>query len=127
MEKRVAKRKKVEGITVRSVTALAPVCLIAKEALLVDASSTGFLLRLHRRDLVPKELRESLTLQSIEGEPIMLNLHEMDLDIDGYITRTEMIGKGVYELAVDFTQDAPAYWRECLCDLLPGEGEFEDV
>ena len=24
-----------------------------------------------------------------------------------------------YEIGIDYTQDAPDYWRECLCDLLP--------
>ncbi len=125
MEKRIANRKSIEGITVSHVTALAPVCLIAREGVLVNVSSSGFLLRIHRNDLVPKDLKSNLTLEGLEGEPIMMTITEMDLDIDGYITRTQMVGSGVFEVAVDFTQDAPPYWRECLCDLLPEPGEFD--
>jgi hypothetical protein len=29
------------------------------------------------------------------------------------------------ELAIDFSDNAPAYWRECLAELLPGLDEPE--
>lgn len=56
----------------------------------------------------------------------MMTIAQMDLDIDGYIARTRMLGNGVFEVAVDFSQDAPHYWLECLYDLLPGIGEMDE-
>jgi hypothetical protein len=126
MEKRVATRKTIEGITVTGVTALSPVCLIAREALLINASATGFLLTIHRKALVPKELRANLSLEKLEGESIMMTIEQMNIDIDGYIARTKLVGNGVYEIAVNFTDDAPSYWLECLYDLLPGVGEMDE-
>jgi hypothetical protein len=120
---RVAPRKLVEGLHVRNLTALDRFSVIARSAVLVDVSSTGMLLHVDRKQLLPKVLRENLTLQSIEGEHIMLQILEMDLEIDGRITRTRLIGKGVYEVAVDFVDEAPEYWRECLVDLMPDKNK----
>ena len=120
-ERRVAKRKHIEGLHIKNLTALTHFQSIAKKARLIDASSTGMLLLVDRRDLIPEELRSNLTLDPLKGELIMFQIDEMDLEIDGRIARTRMIGKGVFEVAVDFTQEAPDYWRECLYDLLPGD------
>ncbi len=124
MKRRVSERRSIYGLTVTNLTALDKFAVLAKSALLVDASATGFLLHIHRRDLIPKALRENLSLSGIEGEEVFLRITEMDLEIDGRIARTKMIGGGVFEVAIDFSKDAPEYWRECLIDLLPHEGEF---
>ena len=116
---RVAKRKQVGSIPVSNLTTLSHFESIARFGHLIDASSTGFLILIDREDLVPKGLRQNLSLDSIEGEPIMLMINPMELEINGHIARTRYIGKGVFEIAVDFSQDAPEYWRECLFDLLP--------
>ncbi len=121
--KRAAPRKQVNGLHVKNLTALDHFSVIARAALLVDISSSGMLLHVDRKQLVPKSLRENLTLTSLEGEHIMLQIKEMDLEIDGKVTRTRMIGKGVFEVAVDFSAEAPEYWRECLVDLMPDKGE----
>ena len=116
---RVAKRKQVGSIPVSNLTTLSHFESIARFGHLIDASSTGFLIHIDREDLVPKGLRQNLSLQTIEGEPIMLMINPMELEINGHIARTRYVGKGVFEIAVDFSQDAPEYWRECLFDLLP--------
>jgi hypothetical protein len=43
----------------------------------------------------------------------------MDLDITGFVARTKYVSNKEFEIGVDYTSDAPEYWRECLCDLLP--------
>lgn len=123
-EKRIAGRKPVSGLTVSNIMALGQFTLLCRKALLVDASSTGFLLYVERGDLVPKDLRSNLDLSSLEGEHIVLTIAEMKLEIDGMIARTKLIGKGTYEVAIDFSADAPEYWRNCLLDLLPEPGEI---
>lgn len=116
---RVAKRKQVGSIPVSNLTTLSHFESIARFGHLIDASSTGFLIHIDREDLVPIGLRQNLSLETIEGEPIMLMINPMELEINGHIARTRYVGKGVFEIAVDFSQDAPEYWRECLFDLLP--------
>jgi hypothetical protein len=125
IKRRAAPRKQVNGLHVKNLTALDHFSVIARSALLVDISSSGLLLHVDRKHLVPKSLRENLTLQTLEGEHIMLQIKEMDLEIDGKVARTRMIGKGVFEVAVDFSAEAPEYWRECLVDLMPDDEEEE--
>lgn len=121
VNRRIAPRKHIVGIHVKNLTSLEPLSLMARKAVLVDASSTGVLLHIDRKDFVPKKLRQNLTIQSIEGEHVMFEIAEMDLEIDGRISRTRLIGKGVFEVAVDYSEEAPEYWRECLYELLPDE------
>lgn len=122
-ERRVAPRKQLNYITVKNLALLEPFTIIAKGAELVDASSTGFLLHIHRNELIPKHLRGNLSLKPLEGEKIMLRIDQMELDLDGKISRTRFIGNGIFEIAIDFSAEAPEYWRECLLDLLPSSEE----
>lgn len=124
-EKRLAERKQVDSIHVSDITSLTNYMQIAKEGSIIDASSRGFLIIVSRRDLIPSELKEHLTLESIVGQTIALYLPQMNLDLDGTITRANHIGKGLFEIAVEFSEDTPMYWRECLVDLLPEPGELE--
>jgi hypothetical protein len=116
---RAAKRKQVGLIPISNLTTMSHFESIARFGHLIDASSTGFLIQVDREDLVPPGLRQNLSLESIEGESITLMINPMELEIDGHIARTRYIGKGVFEIAIDFSEDAPEYWRECLFDLLP--------
>lgn len=122
-ERRIAPRKDINFIPVKNLATLNPFTVICKNAELVDASSTGFLLYIQRKNLLPKGLRSHLSLKNLEGERIMLKIEGMELDMDGFISRTKFIGDGTFEVAIDFSSDAPEYWRECLVDLLPGTGE----
>ena len=99
---------------------------IAKYGEIVDASSSGFLLIVKREDLVPASLRKNLSLEPIHGTRVMLHLPQMNIEISGMIKRTRLLGKKGFEIGVDFSDDAPEYWRECLLELLPLPGEFED-
>ncbi len=117
--KRAAKRKTIETISISNITTLLHLEKIAERAFLVDASSSGFLMHIKREDLIPSHLRQNLSIESVEGEPVLLMLDQMQLEINGKIARTKYIGKGTFEVAVDFSEDAPEYWRECLFDLLP--------
>lgn len=126
MQNRAAFRKKVEGITVSNVAILKPFCSLTKRAILVNASSKDFLLIIERKNLIPKYFRHNLTLKDIEGSPLVLTIEQMELTLSGHITRTAMVGKGLFEVAVDYSQDSSDYFRECLFSLLPNKGEFED-
>jgi hypothetical protein len=123
---RRSNRKSVTGLTVSNITALSEFTVISKIGTLMDASSTGFLLHVERKDLIPKLLKTGLDISALEGEFVVIRLKEMDLEIDGTVTRTRHIGRGVFEVAIDFSDEAPEYWRECLVDLLPVDGEIDE-
>jgi hypothetical protein len=125
-ERRVAARKVVDFIHVSELTSLSSYSVIAHEAVIVDASQSGFLLSLERTQLVPKEYRDNLSLEKLVGHQVVMYLPQMNLDLDGTITRAAHIGKGRFEIAVTFSPDVPEYWRGCLVDLLPAPGEIKD-
>jgi hypothetical protein len=124
-ERRVAERKAVDQLVATDITSLSHYKVIAKIGCIVDASTKGFLLSIQREDLVPTELRQNLSLEGLVGQQVVLFLPQMNLDLDGSITRAKHKGKGQYEIAVNFSADVPEYWRECLVDLLPSPGEME--
>ena len=124
MEQRISKRKALDPIHIDSLTSLDHFSLLARRGRIVDASATGFLLHIKHKDLVPKVLRENLSIDCIVNEHVKLSITEMNLEIDGKVTRTRLIGNKTFEIAVDFSDAAPEYWRECLLELLPNQGEF---
>lgn len=92
----------------------------AKYGKIIEASSTGILINFKRTDFVAKELRTTLNIDQLIGKNVFFHIHEMDLEISGTVTRTKFLGKDEgFIVAVDYTTDAPEYWRECLIDLLP--------
>ena len=125
-EKRVAPRQDLQPLEITGFTSLDHRGLVARKGQIVEASKTGFCLHINRKDLLPKELRDSLSLHSIEGSRIVLIVEQMDLELSGTIKRTRRQGKDIFEIGIDYSEDAPEYWRECLLDLLPRPGEMED-
>ena len=123
-ERRVHDRKSIEPLSIQGLISISNLSPIADNASLVEASPTGFRLLVHRNDLANETLKENLTLDSIEGLEISLFIPAMDLDVTGMIVRTRHKGEGMFEVGIDYTSDAPQYWRECLCDLLPIPGEL---
>jgi hypothetical protein len=120
-----ALRRDITPIEVDMVTSIENAMRICRYAEIIQASTSGLLLVVKREDLVPANLRKNLSLESVHGVKVMIRLSQMDLEISGTIARTKLLGKAGYELAIDYTDDAPEYWRECLVDLLPAPGEFD--
>lgn len=119
-----AARESLEPLPIRSLTSIDHMTLLARKGFLVEASTTGFLLEVERRDLAPKTFRDSLSLKELEGDKVYLMIDAMNLEIGGVITRTHRVTKDRWQIAVDFREDAPEYWRECLLELLPKPGGF---
>ncbi len=126
-ERRIAERKEVASIEVAELTSLANYKVLARAGEIIDASTSGLLMYINRKDLIPKELRENLSLKELLGQHVVMFLPQMNLDLDGRITRAHHIGKGVFEIGLQFSEEVPLYWRECLIDLLPAPGEIEEV
>lgn len=123
-ERRIKERKSIDQIVVSELTSLSNYSVLAHAGIIVDASSSGFLLHLNRKDLVPKEYRDSLSLDPLIGHQVVMFLPQMNLDLDGTIIRTEHKGKGHFEIAITFSPEVPEYWRDCLVELLPAPGEM---
>lgn len=121
---RVAPRQEIERIEIKGFTSLDHMTLLSRTGHIVNASTSGFLLHLDRKDLVPKQFREQLSIEALEGDQVLLTIPVMDLEISGKITRTKRVNKDTYEIAVDYTDDSPEYWRELLLDMLPKPGEL---
>ena len=118
-------REDVHPIRIAGFMSLDHLTMIARDGHIVDASITGFLLRIERKALLPKRFREALSLDSLNGSKVLLRLDELNLEIGGTIARTRRPNKDMFEIAVDFSDDAPEYWRQCLLDLLPRPGEMD--
>lgn len=123
--KRVAPRKQTTPIHVSSLTSLDDFTKIARQCDVVEASSSGLLLHVRRDDLLPSALRKNLTLDCLLGDRVFMRLEDMNLEISGTIARTQLLGKAGFLVAIDYSDDAPEYWRECLNDLLPKPGEID--
>ncbi|HRO67832.1 MAG TPA: hypothetical protein PL182_09740 [Pseudobdellovibrionaceae bacterium] len=98
---------------------------IARHADVVEASATGLLLHVSREALIPTALRKNLTLDCLLGDRVFMRLEDMNLEISGIVARTQLMGKAGFLVAVDYSEDAPEYWRECLTELLPKPGEID--
>lgn len=123
--RRVAPRKEVSPIHVSYLTSLDDFAKIAKNCEITEASATGLLLLIKREDIIPQALRKTLSLDALIGDRVFMHLEEMNLEVSGVITRTQLSGKKGFYVAIDYSEDAPEYWRECLMDLLPSPGELE--
>ena len=124
--RRAAPRRDITPLEVSSMSSLENLSRITKGGEIVEASTTGFLVVVSREDLVPQHLRKNLTIDSIVGSKVILHLPQMNIEISGIVTRTQLKGKKGFEIGIDYTDDAPEYWRECLLDLLPAPGELEE-
>ena len=125
MEKRYVARKEVDSIEVSELTSLSTYSVVAKRGSIKDTSTKGFLLVVKRADLEVPELKDSMDLSPLVNQRVVLFLPQMNLDLDGTVMRTKHIGKGQFELGIEFSDDVPEYWRECLIDLLPRPGELD--
>jgi hypothetical protein len=123
--KRISPRKQTHPVNVSYITSLDDFTKIAKNCEIIEASASGLLLQVKRNDLLPTNLRGNLTIDCLVGDRIFLRLEDMNIEISGRIARTQFLGKNGFLIAVDYTDDAPEYWRHCLMDLLPVPGELE--
>ncbi len=119
-----ALRENLEPIPIRGLTSIDHMTLLARNGWLVEASTTGILVEIDRKELAPKTFRDSLSLKELEGDKVYLMIDAMNLEIGGTITRTNRLTKDRWQIAIDFRDDAPEYWRECLVELLPKPGGF---
>jgi hypothetical protein len=127
MDRRAYPRKLLDPIHVTDIKTVDRLMSLAHYGTILNASATGLLIRVSHSDLSPELLRHTRALASVEGTTIMMKIVEMDLEIDGRIVRTRHVEQGFVDMVIDFTDNAPTYWRECLAELLPSLGEIDQA
>ena len=100
---------------------------LARYGTILNTSTTGLLIEVHPRDVSPEIAQNKLPLSCIEGKVVVMTIDEMNLQIDGRVARFCYNAQGILEIAIDFSANAPVYWRECFADLLPTQGEYEQT
>ncbi len=123
---RKSPRKELSPRSISSLASLDDLAKIARGGEVVQVSSSGILLLVKREDLIPLALRRNLNIDALVGGRVIIHLEDLDLEISGKVARTRYIGKKGFEIGIDYSDDAPEYWRECLVDLLPSPGELEE-
>lgn len=123
-EKRYFDRKEIDPLAIQGLISIMDLTPIADGGLLMEASPSGFRIEINRQELCDPALKDNLSLDEIVGLQVSIFIPAMDLDITGLVARTKYRGDSVFEIGIDYTSDAPEYWRECLCDLLPTPGEL---
>jgi hypothetical protein len=118
-------RRQVSPLHVSSLASLDDLTKLARRCNVVEASATGLLLLVPRDSLMPSKLRSNLNIDVLVGQRVFLKLDEMNLELSGVISRTQLLGKQGFHVAIDYSDEAPLYWRECLMDLLPNPGELD--
>ncbi len=124
-KRRGAARKELSPVKVSYISSLSSFSKLTRESQIIEASSTGLLILVERNDLVAPQLRKNLNIDELIGERVYLRLDDMNLEISGIVARTQFLGKAGFHIAIDYTDEAPEYWRECLMDLLPVPGELD--
>lgn len=125
-QRRISPRKETSPVQVAYIASMEDLAKIAKNCEIIEASASGLLLLIKRQDLVPTSLRGNLNLDALIGDRIYMRIEEMNLEVSGKVARTQFMGKKGFHVAIDYSEDAPEYWRECLMDLLPTPGEFDE-
>lgn len=123
--RRIAPRKATTPVHVSYIASLSDFSKLTREAQIIEASATGLLMHVMREDLIAPQLRKNLNIDALVGERIYIRLDDMNLELSGIVARTQFLGKSGFHIAIDYTDEAPEYWRECLMELLPVPGEFE--
>lgn len=124
-KRRKSARKETTPVLVSYIAAISDFAKLAKNCEIIEASSNGLLLQVKRTDLIPQSLRSNLNLDMLVGDQVYMRLEDMNLELTGKIVRTKLLGKKGFVIAIDYTDNAPKYWRECLMDLLPQPGEID--
>lgn len=124
--RRSSSRKEVMPLKVSYISDLSNFTKIAKNCEIIQASSTGLLLTVKRDAFIPLSLRRNLNVDILLGTSILIKIEIMNLEISGVISRTQLGGNKNFLIAIDYREDAPEYWRECLNDLLPEVGELDE-
>ncbi len=124
-DRRIAPREAMDPIQIRAFTSLDHMTLVSRKGAIVEVSTTGFLLQIERKELVPKQFQKELSLDVLIGDKVILMIDVMNLEIGGKVARTKRLTKDLFEIAVDYSEEAPEYWREILVDMLPRGKDYE--
>ena len=125
IERRLLERKELDPLEIQGIISTDNLIPIADGGFLVQASIRDFSVEIQRENLCDPVLKKNLNLDKIEGLQVSILIPAMNLDVVGTITQTRYCGDSKFKINIDYSSDAPKYWRECLCELLPSPGEID--
>lgn len=125
MNRRQYPRKALDPIHIAEMRTVDSATVLATAGTILNASATGLLIRVSRSALHPSMEQSNRALEALAGEYVVMHIVEMALDIDGKVVRTHRAVPEWCDIAIDYSENAPTYWRECLADLLPNVGEMQ--
>ena len=111
--------KEIQKVKACSITFYNEENIIVKKAIISEVTTSGFKLILNYRNLVPDSLKFQLHLSKLWYKNIRVYIPDMEMDWEGKVIGTQHLGKGRFEVNIEFFQEVPHYWRECLFDLWP--------
>ncbi len=109
--KRAAPRKETTPVFVSYIASMENLSKLTRQAQIIEASSSGLLVHVKRDELVASNLRKNLNIDDLVGERVLLRLDDMNLELSGTVARTKFLGKQGFHIAVDYSDEAPDYWR----------------
>ena len=105
-----------ENIAIDDLSIIDTSDVITSKGCLFQISDEGFYIRLNRKDLT-SNLRTNLSLNAIHDTDVSIHLPKLNIHLDGTIKHTQHIGKGVFEMLIQFFDCVPDYWSDCLLDM----------
>jgi len=108
-----------KGIKATAITLSNEENIIIKKAIVSQLNTTNFSLIFNVYDLLLPSLKYQLHLHSLWYKNIHTYIPDMEMDLEGKVIGTRHLGKGSFEINIEFFQEVPKYWRECLMDLWP--------
>ena len=121
-------QKLKENLEVTQLSLMSNSKITIKSARLFQVSPDGLYINLERKNL-PSSLKKDLNLDSLLNKEIAMNLSIMNIQLNGLITNARYTGGGVFEIFVQFLNNTPRYWYDCLMDVIVSYpyGEFSNI
>ncbi len=111
--------QKTTGVKATSIALSQEESLIVKKAFVSEVSPKGFNLTFNYQDMVMDSLKFQWDLHTLWHKNIDIYIPDMEMDIEGKVIGAKHLGQGNFEVNMEFSQESPVYWRECLFELWP--------
>lgn len=111
--------KEKTGVKATSIALSHEESLIVKKAVVSEVSPKGFNLTFNYQDLIMDSLKFQWGLHTLWYKNIDIYIPDMEMDIEGKVIGAKRLEQGKFEVNIEFSQEAPVYWRECLFELWP--------
>ena len=108
------KKQKTDTRVLTDIVSLSKKAILSQKSLLSGADCKGLIFYSDKSHLlVPKT-----EIPSFLNQPVKLFLSQYELIFYGIVKSVKAVQRRGFEICVDFTENTPFYYRECVADLL---------